>query len=99
MHARIRLSGVSYVGSMCISGSCVRCHDEYDIAEVYFSAFIVRDDGVVHYLEKEIVYVLMRLLDLVKEENAVWVLPDGLCEDTTVVITDIAGRGAYELCN
>ena len=84
---------------MGISGSCVRRHDQHYVAEVHFSALVVRDHRVVHDLEEEVVDVLMCLFDLIKEENTVWVLPDGLCQDTSVVVADISGRGSYKLRN
>ena len=83
---------------MGISGSGVRGHDQYHIAEIDLPSLVVRYDSIVHDLEEKVVYVFVCLLDLVKEQHAVWILPYGFGQDASVVISDIAGRGADQLC-
>ena len=83
---------------MGISGSCVRGHDEDNVPEIHLPSLVVRDDGIVHDLKKEIVDVFMSLLYFIKKQYAVWILPDSVSQDSAVVIADIAGRGADQFC-
>ena len=62
--------------------------------EVGFPSGVVRQRRVVHHLQQHVVDILVRLLDLVQQDNAVRVLPNGVDEQSALFETHVAGRRA-----
>ncbi len=62
------------------------------ILEIYQSSFGVFHPAFVEHLEKYLVDVAMRLLDLVEQNNAVRTAPDRLSKDASFAIADVSGR-------
>ena len=56
----------------------------------------VGQPSFVQNLEQYVEYVLVGLLDLVEQNDAVRFLPDSLAQLSTLVVSDISGRGADE---
>ena len=72
-------------------------HDEYDVAEVGLSAFVVGESGIVHYLQQNVVDVLVCLLNLVEQQYGVGRLAYGVGQQSAVLVPHVARRRAYEL--
>ncbi len=79
-----------------LPGSRVGGHDDDDVAEIGLFTRIVRQGRVVHHLKKGVVYVLVGLFDLIEQKHGIRRLPDTLGQQTSLLVTDIAGRRAYE---
>ena len=77
-----------------VGGAGVGGHDQDHIAEVDLLAVAVGQLAVVHHLQQDVVDVLVRLLDLVEQDDGVRVLVDGVGQLTALVIADVARRGA-----
>ena len=56
----------AYVGLCGILGTCVRGHNQYHVAEVGLAPFVVGQACIVHYLQQDIIDVLMRFFYLVE---------------------------------
>ena len=66
------------------------------MAEVHRPTFSIRETTFVKELEEDIVYIGMRLLDLIEENDSVWLETYGLGEFATFSIADIARRRANQ---
>ena len=77
----------------------IRSHDEDHVAEVGLAPLVIRQTGIVHHLQQNVIDVLMRLFNLVEQEYAVRRLADGICQQTSILIAHITRRRADELRN
>ena len=66
-----------------LAGAGVGGQDEDGVAEVGLATVVVGQRRVVHDLEQDVVDVLVGLLDLVHDHDAVWGLVDGIGESNT----------------
>ena len=72
----------------------VRGHDDDGVLEVDRAALAVGEPAVVEDLEQDVEDVVVRLLDLVEEDDAVGPAAHGLGELAALVVADVAGRRA-----
>src|SRR5690606_27604937 len=73
--------------------------DEDHAPEVDGAAKAVGEAAVVEYLEKGVVDVGVRLLDLGEEYDAERLAPDSLGEAPALLVSDVPGRGTDELAD
>ncbi len=71
-------------------------HDHDHVTEISFTAVVIRQRAMVHDLKQQVENLRMRFLDLIKQQYAVRLFGDGLCQQPTLVETDIARRRADE---
>src|SRR5262249_11508499 len=69
---------------------------DHAVFEVDRTALAVGEAPIVEHLEEHVPDVLMRLLDLVEENDRIRPAPDGLGELPAFVVADVAGRRADE---
>ena len=74
-------------------------HDEHHIAEHSLAALVVAQRAVVHHLKQQIEDVVVRLLDLVEQEDAVRMLAHSIGQQATVLIAHITRGGTDEFGN
>ena len=77
--------------------SGIRGHDEHHVAEVGLAPLVVRQPGIIHHLQQNVVYVLMGLFYLVEQQHGIGGLTDGIGQQAAVLVAHIAGRRANEL--
>src|SRR5690625_6573020 len=65
-------------------------HDQDDPAEVDLAAEAVGEPAVVEHLQKGVVHVRVRLLDLVKQHDTERLTADGFGQSATLLVTDVA---------
>ena len=53
-------------------------HDKHHVAEIGLPAFVVRQTGIVHHLQQDVVDILMSLLNLIEEQHTIRGLTDGI---------------------
>mmetsp|Transcript_46897 Transcript_46897/g.118173 ORF Transcript_46897/g.118173 Transcript_46897/m.118173 type:complete len:499 (-) Transcript_46897:1516-3012(-) len=69
-------------------------HDDDRVGEVHGAALRVGEAAVVQHLQQHVEHVGVRLLHLVKEDDAVRLAPHRLGQLPTLVMPDVAGRRA-----
>ena len=74
----------------------VRCHDDHRIAEIHGTALAVRQPTVIQNLQQHVEYVRMRFLDLVEQNDAVWLAAHGLGQVAALFVSDVTRRGANQ---
>ena len=67
-------------------------HDDDGVLEVDRASLGVGDPAVVEDLQEHIEHVAVRLLDLVEQDDRVWLAPHRLGQLTAVLVADVAGR-------
>ncbi len=75
----------------------IRCtrvggHHQHNITEINGLAVIIRQLAMVHDLQKDIEQVRMGFLDLVKQDNRMRMLINGIGQKATLIKPDITGR-------
>ena len=71
-------------------------HDNNHVTEVGFTAIVVGQGAVVHHLQQHIEDRRVGFLDFVKQQHTVWLLGNGLGQQTTLVKTHVAGGRANQ---
>ena len=74
----------------------VGSHDEDYIAEIDLLAVVIRQLPVIHHLQQDVEEIRVRLLDLVKKQNAMRMLIDAVRQQTALIEPYIARRCANE---
>ena len=77
----------------------IRGHDDHGVAEVDSPALTVSETAVVEDLQQDVEDVGVCLLDLIEEHDRVWTASNRLCELSTFVVADVAGRSADQARN
>ena len=70
----------------------IGCHDQNRIFEIDLPAMTVCDMTLVEHLQKDVEYIRMGLLDLVKQNHRIWISPHLLRELTALLISDVSRR-------
>ena len=70
--------------------------NQHDVPEIGLAARIVRERGVIHHLQQDVVDVRMRLLEFVEQDDAVRVRADRVDEQATLLEADVSRRRADE---
>ena len=76
-----------------IAGTQVRRHDDDGVLEVHLSALRVRQAPLLQDLKQRVEDIRVSLLNLVEEDDRERLTANLLRELTTLVVTDVAGRG------
>src|SRR4051812_1481860 len=79
-----------------ILGAEVRGHDQHGVAEVHRTALAVGEPALLQDLQQRVEHVGVGLLDLVEEDHAERLAPDGLGELTTLLVAHVARGRADE---
>jgi hypothetical protein len=90
------LLGEADAGATHLGRSRICRHDDDHVAEIRFPPVIVRERAVVHDLKQQVEDIRVRFLDLVQEQDAVRLLRNRLCQQATLVESDVARRSADE---
>ena len=72
----------------------VRGHDDDRVLEVDGASLAVGQPAVVEDLQQDVEHVVVRLLDLVEQDDAVRPAPHRFGELAALFVADVAGRGA-----
>src|SRR5699024_4170318 len=75
-----------------IGGTNIGSHNKDRVLEVHGSSLGIRDTSVVKHLQQYVEHIRMRLLDLIKKDNAVGFPAYRLCELSAFFISNISGR-------
>ena len=67
--------------------------NDHHIAEVGFASIVVSQCAVIHHLQQHVVDVLMRFLDFVEQQDAIWLFVDGFGEQATLFETHVTRWG------
>ena len=67
-------------------------HDQNDIAEVSFTAIVVSQSAVIHYLQQQVKHIRMSFLNFVKQQNAMRVFSHCFCKQPALIKPDISWR-------
>ncbi len=79
-----------------LPGSGVGRHDQDHLAEVGLAPVVVGEGRMVHHLEQDVEEVVVGLLDLVEEHDAVGMRPDGVDQQAALLEADVPGRSPDE---
>src|SRR5919112_5890991 len=71
-------------------------HDYYRLLEVHRAALRIGEPSVVQDLKQDVEDVRVGLLYLVQEQHRIRPAPDALGELASLLVADVARRGAYE---
>ena len=74
----------------------VRGHDDDGVSEVDRSPLAVGELSVLHHLQEDVEHFGVRLLDLIEQHHAVRISPHLFGELSTLIVTDVSGRGSNE---
>src|SRR5262245_26247933 len=72
----------------------IRREAQDHVPEVGLPSGVVGEGGVVHHLEEDVEEIRMSLLDLVEDDDGVWVLPHRVGEEAALVESDVPRRSA-----
>ena len=75
-----------------ILGAKVGGQYDYGVLEIYRSALRVGDTAVIKYLEQNVEYIGVSLLDLIEEDYGVRLAANSLSQLTALLITNISRR-------
>ena len=92
LHGKSKLLGINDRLGPCIGG-----HDNDRVAEIHLSSLGIGDMSVIQNLQKNIEYVRMRLLHLVKQHDRIGMRADPVAELTAVPMAHISRRRADHL--
>lgn len=79
-----------------LSGTEVASEHNHTVSEVYGITLSVRESAIVHHLQQDIQDFWMSFLDLVKKNNSISLLSNGLGELSGLIITNVARGRSYE---
>ena len=82
-----------------LSCTGIRSHDQGDMPEVRFTPLVIREGGVIHDLQQDVEDVLVGLFDLSEEQHGVGMLADLFDQDSSLIVSDVAGRSTDQSRN
>src|SRR5437763_4361701 len=74
----------------------IACHDNDSVLEVDCTPLTIGHATVIKQLEQNVEDLRRRFLDLVEQDNAVWLATYSLGKLSTLVVTNITRRGTYQ---
>src|SRR5437763_15475624 len=95
-HRDILLISEYHQARYIMQGSNVRCQDEDRILKMCSLSLSIRQTTILRYLQKEIKYLWMSFLNLIKENDAVGMATHKFSQLTSLLIANISRRRPNE---
>ena len=77
-----------------LSASDVRRHDHHGVFEIHGAPLAVGQSSIVQQLQQHVEDVMVRLFDLIEQDDAIRPSPHGFGELAALLMTDVPGRRA-----